>query len=145
MANKDNAQAGKGVQVLWWNDEASPPAYESVGKIRSVSGFGRSRAEIESDTLDSEEGEYVSGLRRGKVLNIVTTTTGAAMELAENWQDRESVDLKLVWPTPTNRTRYCAAVPIDDDQGTIAPNTLMEQTIQARITGGIKLTDPHGA
>lgn len=145
MADRNNAQIGAGVQLLYWDEVTSPNVYSALGKVRSINGIGVSRPEVGSTTLESTAEERIAGLPDGKQVTIVLTTTGPAIELVELFRDLDVVDLKLVIPAPATKTRYFSIVPLDDDLGTITANALQEITIQGRITGAIASTDPHGA
>jgi len=145
MAQSPNAKIGAGVTVEFWNALASPPAYETFGYVRNFSGFGRSRPEVDSTTLDSLAEEAVAGLPKGKTVTVKVTTNAAAIDLADQLAATDSVDVKATWPAPLSKTRYFPAIPIDDDQGSISASALMETDFQLRISGPITTVDPHAS
>jgi len=146
MADVTNAQIGATVDLHYWNTAASPDAYAALGQIRSISGIGVDKPEVDSTTLDSTSMEYISGLANGKQASIVFTT-GAAngnLDLIRGWVDgSDNIDYKIVLNAPATETLFFTLTPLGYDLGTIQPNNLIEVTLTGRITGDIVATDPH--
>jgi hypothetical protein len=144
MADSTNAQIGSLVTLDYWAVVESPPAYSPLGKVRSIAGVGVNAPEVESTTLDSTGVDRIAGLEDGKQVTIVLTTTAASLAVAEA-NHKLPMDLRLLIPAPTSRTRYFTIILLDYDLGTITASGLMELTLQGRITGGRPTPqDPHG-
>lgn len=144
-ADADNAQIGSQTEFSFWNSlTLSPPAYDSLGFIRSISGYGVDLPEVDSTTLDSEEGEFIPGLPMGKELSIVLTVNSATLtKLEAIHAAKANIDCKLEIADPTSETRYFAVTPRGYELGNIVAPDLMEVTFSARRTGGASETDPH--
>lgn len=141
MADETNAQTGSGVTLAYWG--GSPPAWQDLGPIRNAQGIGVTRSEIEANTLDSQAFDYISGLRQGKQVTITFTTSADNHDLIEGFvNDGDNLDLRVVAPAPLSKTRYFTIKPLDYDEGTIAPNTLLEMTLMGRMTGGVPTATP---
>lgn len=144
-ADSSNAQIGSQVALSYWNAAASPPAYQTIGKVRTLDGIGVAKPEVDSTTLDSTGVERIGGLPDGEQVTIVFTTTQATMEKLEQFlASTSSIDLKVVWPSPTNVTRYFALLPLKYNHNSMAASNLLEMTLQGRMTGAApSSTNPH--
>lgn len=145
MAKQDKAQGGKGVTAFWWNASASPPAYQTLGKIRKISPIGVDDAEIESSTLDSEIEDSVPGLGRGKEVMVTDVYNAESVARFEAIK-AAGVDftVKLVWPSPASLTRYVDVSPRGIDYPEVGPNTLQEISLKTKMVGiAPTATDPH--
>jgi hypothetical protein len=146
MADSTNAQIGATVDLYYWDTSVSPDAYTALGQIRSISGIGVDKPEVDSTTLDSTAVERIGGLPDGKQASIVFTSgvSNGNLDKIRGWVAGTSeVDLKLVIGAPATETLYFSIIPLGYDLGTIQPNNLIEVTLTGRITGDIVATDPH--
>lgn len=146
MADKSNAQIGKGVTIRIWDSfVSSPPAYVTIGKIRQATDIlGSEKPEVNSTTLDSTTEEFISGMPIGKQFSVVVTVTAASLALFEaiDAQD-DNVEFEVMIPAPTTQTRYFSGTFLGYASGTTAPSTLKEFTVNFRRTGATTSVDPH--
>lgn len=139
MADATLAQTGSAATLHY--AVGSPIVWTNLGPIRSISGIGASRSEVDSTTLDSTAVERIGGLPDGKQVSIVFTTATSNHDLIEGFVTAgTTIQLRIVFPAPLTETRYFYVVPLDYDRGTIAPGQLQETTFMGRITGSISTT-----
>lgn len=145
MADKNHAQIGAQTQVNFWDIDVSPAAYAPLGKVRSVSGLGTTRAEVESTTLDSTAVERISGLPDGQQVTFTVTAASDNFDKIKDLFDdaSETVDLAVIFPVPLAKSVYITIAPLKFEFTNIQPNTLVEITFMGRITGPVTTTDPH--
>lgn len=135
-ADSTNAQIGSLSSLFYWNATASPAAYQTLGKVRSIQGVGVNKTEVDSTTLDSTGVDRIGGLPDGKQITIVLTLTAASLLLVEGFlNSTASIDLKLTTPAPSSTSRYFSMLPLDYDRGTMTASGLLEITLQGRMTG----------
>lgn len=146
MAGTTNAQIGAGVTLSYWDTAVSPDAFTALGQIRSISGVGVGKPEVDSTTLESAAVERISGLPDGKQVSIVFTSgaSNGNLDLIRGWVNgTTNIDLKLAIPAPATETLYFTLVPLDYDLGSIEPSGLIEMTLMGRITGTVSATSSH--
>lgn len=144
MADEDNAQIGLGTALSYWNAAASPPAYEAIGNILSMDPPGVTRPEVESTTLDSDEAEFINGVRTSDQMKVTATLNAVGYALLKNWvNDGDNVEFKLGYAAPASITEYFTGKPLSYKPGSVTPNGLIQVDFTTRVTGGISETNPH--
>ena len=144
MADNTNAQIGSKIDFAFWDTSLSPPAYASLGKIRSINGYGEDLPEVESTTLDSDAVERISGLPDGMEMNLVLTMTAASLAKIEAIDAAKvNIDSKITFPAPASTARYFALTPRGFELNSITPQGLVELTAKFRRTGVAATVDPH--
>lgn len=143
MANSSNAQIGSQTVLAAYDLTASPNHYSTVGYVRSISGVGAMKPEVDSTTLDSTAVERIGGLPDGKEVTVVLTTTSTIITTVEGWlAQTEEVQFRLTIPSPASVTRYFSLIVLDYEHSQITPSGLMELTFKGRITGSIATVEP---
>jgi hypothetical protein len=144
MADATLAQIGSETTLSYWNVAASPDAWASLGPIRTISGVGVERPEVESTTLDSTSVERIGGLRDGKEVTVTFTAATTSMLLIISFvDDGDPLDLKLTFPTPLNDSLYLTLTPLSYEFSEIGPSDLIEIELGGRITGDITDVATH--
>lgn len=138
MADATLAQIGSETTLSYWNLAASPDAWVDLGPIRTISGVGVERPEVESTTLDSTSVERIGGLRDGKEMTITFTAATTSMLLIISFvDDGDPLDLKLTFPAPLSDSLYLTITPLSYEFSEIGPSDLIEIELGGRITGDI--------
>lgn len=148
MADANNAQIGSQVTFSIWDTVvSSPPAWVSLGKVRSIGGYGEDLPEVDSTTLDSLAVERISGLPDGTEMSVMCTFRPVTLALMEAIDAaKANVDARLVWPaagvTP-GTTRYFAVTPRGFTIPTITPSGLIELDAKFRRSSPASTTPSH--
>lgn len=136
-----NAAIGYG-STFGIGDDLSPPGYDTLAEVVSITPFGYSRGAVDVTTMDSTSAfrEFVAGLTDpGEVsleLNFVPGTAAASTLLAE-FDDRNVNEYRITFPDTSTFdfdgfcTGFSTEDPIDDK---------MSATATYKITGKPVLT-----
>lgn len=145
-ATSANAQHGSQVKLAFWDVALSPDAWADYGNVRSITGVGEDKTEIDSTDLNSFAMERIGGLADGKEVNILcvcNTVSLAQIEAQVNASPPSNFDLRLTFPAPLSVIRYFTLTPLGREIGTIQANSLIEVTYRGRISGAISSVASH--
>src|SRR5262245_39910725 len=123
MATSAQAQIGSKVQFKIYNTAASPSAYDAIGYVRSINGFGVEKPKVNSTTLDSDAEEYIPGVADGKEMTIVFVSNSDTLtEIEALIAGTGNKQCVIIWPTPMSVSRFFSLTPQGYEHGTITPS-----------------------
>jgi len=142
MADQTQAQIGSKSELAHWNGTA----WTALGNVRSISGIGVARSEVDTTTLEDDAMSRIPGLRDGKQVTIAFTTGAATgtIPLVRGWVDNAlDVDFRFTLPAPASDVQYFTLVPLDYTFSAIDAAKVVEISFVGRITGAVTTTASH--
>ena len=145
MANSTNSQIGAETTLHYWNNSLSPTGWVKLGQIQRFGPLGKDSPEVDVTDLDSDQMEFIAGLKTGREITITQYCNATTLALLEGLYDAAAnVDFKVTFPTPTTLKRYFTLTPLGVTQGgEVTPTGVVLVELRGRISAGPNATNLH--
>ncbi len=135
----ETAIAGVGTQFERWNDGSN--LWEAIAKVKSITGPSKTRAFIDTTSLDSVGGyrEFIAGFRDAGQLTLNMLFTRDGYELMNtDFESDITVDYQIILPD-ADRTSFSFKGLVTELPLTISTDDAVTCDITIKITGPVTL------
>ena len=145
MANTTNSQIGAETTLHYWNSVNSPSGWVKLGQVERFGPLVKDSPEVDVTDLDSDQMEFIPGLKTGREVTITLYCNATNLALLEQlYDDADNIDLKATFPSPTNLRRYFTLTPLGVTQGgEVTPTGVLLVELRGRISTGPSSTNLH--